>query len=202
MMTMTRVGPVVVLLSLAMLLFAPADAARGDAHEIDHDDDHLYAFPYAPGRSFRIMQGYGSRFSHAGSEAYAIDFEMPEGTGVHAARSGVVLRTEESNTIGCFEAGCGRFANFIVILHNDGTTGEYYHLQKDGVFVEPGDSVARGELIGRSGNTGYSMSPHLHFAVYRETADGDSQSVPIRFQSAAGNVIRLRSGGIHQAAFQ
>jgi len=171
-------------------------------YDANHDDDHLYALPYAPGKSFRIMQGFGSRFSHAGIEEYAIDFEMPRGSSVHAARSGVVARIEEGNSYGCFEDGCGRYANFIVILHSDGTTGEYYHLQKNGVFVEPGDSVARGQRIGRSGNTGYSMSPHLHFAVYRASNDGDTQSVPIRFQSASGIINRPRSGGIHRAAFQ
>ena len=171
-------------------------------YDANHDDDHLYAFPYAPGRSFRIMQGFGSRFSHAGIEEFALDFEMPVGTAVHAARAGVVARVHEISSSGCFEPGCGRFANFIVILHSDGTTGEYYHLQKDGVFVAAGDSVARGQLIGLSGDTGYTASPHLHFAVYRATNDGETQSVPIRFQSAVGVITRPRSGGIHQAAFQ
>ena len=171
-------------------------------YDANHDDDHLYAFPYAPGQSFRIMQGFGSRFSHAGIEEYALDFEMPVGTAVHAARSGVVARVHQQSAFGCFESGCGRFANFIVVLHSDGTTGEYYHLQQDGVFVAPGDSVARGELIGLSGKTGYTASPHLHFAVYRATNDGETQSVPIRFQSAVGVISKPRSGGIHQAAFQ
>ncbi len=171
-------------------------------YDANHDDDHLYAFPYAPGRSFRIIQGFGSRFSHAGIEAFALDFEMPVGTAVHAARSGVVARVQEANSTGCFHAGCGRYANFIVVLHSDGTTGEYYHLQQEGVFVETGDSVARGQIIGLSGNTGYAASPHLHFAVYRATNDGETQSVPIRFQSEVGVISRPRSGGIHQAAFQ
>ena len=57
-----------------------------------HDDDHLYALPYASGKSYRVLQGYGSRFSHTGLEAYAVDFDMPEGTPVHAARGGVVRR--------------------------------------------------------------------------------------------------------------
>ena len=171
-------------------------------YDANHDDDHLYAFPYAPGRSFRIMQGFGSRFSHAGIEEYALDFEMPVGTPVHAARSGVVARVQAGSSLGCFYAGCGRYANFIVVLHSDGTTGEYYHLQQDGVFVATGDSVARGQLIGLSGNTGYTASPHLHFAVYRATNNGETQSVPIRFQSAVGVISRPRSGGIYQAAFQ
>jgi murein DD-endopeptidase MepM/ murein hydrolase activator NlpD len=63
----------------------------GDKDAI-HDDDHLYALPYAIGNSYRVLQGYGSRFSHTGLEAFAIDFDMPEGTPVHAARGGVVRR--------------------------------------------------------------------------------------------------------------
>jgi hypothetical protein len=127
----------------------------GDKDAI-HDDDHLYALPYASGNSYRVLQGYGSRFSHTGLEAFAVDFDMPEGTPVHAARAGVVARIEESHSIGCWEDGCGRYSNYIVILHDDGTTGEYYHLQKDGALVEIGESVARGQKIGLSGNTGHT----------------------------------------------
>lgn len=164
-----------------------------------HDDDHVYALPYASGKSFRVLQGYGSRFSHTGLEAYAVDFDMPEGTPVHAARSGVVARVEESHSTGCWEDGCGRFANFIVILHSDGTTGEYYHLQKDGALVDVGDRVVRGQEIGLSGNTGHTTMPHLHFAVYRATEWGNTQSIPVRFNSADGVVMRPRHGARYQA---
>ena len=157
----------------------------GDMEAI-HDDDHLYGLPYARGKSFRVLQGFGSRFSHTGLEAYAVDFDMPEGTPVHAARAGVVARVEESHTIGCWRDGCGRYANYIVVLHNDGTTGEYYHLQHNGALVAVGDAVARGQHIGYSGNTGHSTMPHLHFAVYRATDWGNTQSIPVRFQSAEG----------------
>ena len=164
-----------------------------------HDDDYLYALPYARGSSYRVLQGYGSSFSHKGLEAFAVDFDMPEGTPVHAARAGVVARVEESHAIGCWEDGCGRYANYIVILHDDGTTGEYYHLQKDGALVEVGDPVARGQEIGLSGNTGHTTMPHLHFAVYRATEWGNTQSIPVRFRSADGVVMRPRHGARYQA---
>jgi murein DD-endopeptidase MepM/ murein hydrolase activator NlpD len=164
-----------------------------------HDDDHLYALPYASGKSYRVLQGYGSRFSHTGLEAYAVDFDMPEGTPVHAARGGVVARVEESHSVGCWEDGCGRHANFIVILHSDGTTGEYYHLQEDGALVDVGDRVVRGQKIGLSGNTGHTTMPHLHFAVYRATEWGNTQSIPVRFNSADGVVMRPRHGARYQA---
>ncbi|HNP35682.1 MAG TPA: M23 family metallopeptidase [Woeseiaceae bacterium] len=167
----------------------------------NHDDDHLYAFPYEEGHSYRILQGYGSRFSHTGREEFAIDFDMPVGTPVHAARAGIVARVTESNDKGCWDDGCGAYANFIVVLHSDGTTGEYYHLVKDGALVEVGDSVARGQKIGYSGNTGHTALPHLHFAVYRATDWGQTQSIPVRFQSADGTINTPRRGGRHQAAY-
>ncbi len=164
-----------------------------------HDDNHLYALPYASGRSYRVLQGYFSRFSHSGLEAYAIDFNMPVGTPVHAARAGIVARIEESNSLGCWYDGCGRYANYIVILHDDGTTGEYFHLQQDGAIVEVGESVAQGQQIGLSGNTGHTTMPHLHFAIYRATEWGNTQSIPVRFDSADGIVSRPRRGGRYEA---
>lgn len=164
-----------------------------------HDDDYLYRLPYAAGRSYRVIQGYGSRFSHTGLEEFAVDFKMHEGTPVHAARGGLVARTEASHSIGCWEDGCGRYANYIVILHDDGTTGEYYHLQQDGVLVEPGARVEAGQVIGLSGNTGHSTMPHLHFAVYRATSWGRTQSIPVRFVTTGGVVTAPRRGGRYRA---
>ena len=167
--------------------------------DAEHDDDHVYSLPYAPGRSYRVLQGYGARFSHKGLEEFAVDFDMPEGTPVHAARGGIVARVEESNTRGCWEDGCGRYANYVVVLHNDGTTGEYYHLKEGGALVDVGDSVAQGQLIGLSGNTGHTTMPHLHFAVYRAAVWGNTQSIPVRFQADSGIVYRPRRGARYLA---
>ena len=167
-----------------------------------HDDEHLYRLPYAEGASYRVLQGFGSRFSHRGIEQYAVDFKMPVGTPVHAARGGVVARVVESHDKGCWEDGCGRYANFIVVMHSDGTTGEYYHLQKDGAAVEVGDRVTAGQWIGLSGNTGHTTMPHLHFAVYRATRGGLPQSVPISFVSSEGVILSPRQGHHYKAIEQ
>jgi len=174
------------------------DWTIGDREAV-HDDDHVYRLPYASGKSYRVIQGFGSRFSHTGTEQYAVDFRMHEGTPVHAARSGVVARLEESNSIGCWEDGCGRHANYVVVLHDDGTTGEYYHLLQDGALVEVGERVVAGQKIALSGNTGHTTIPHLHFAVYRAVEWGNTQSVPIRFVSADGIIEQPRRGGRYQA---
>ena len=164
-----------------------------------HDEEQLYLLPYESGKSYRVLQGYSSRFSHIGLEQYAVDFNMSVGTPVHAARAGVVARIEETNDIGCWEDGCGAYANYIVIVHNDGTTGEYYHLQQNGALVEVGDHIIAGQRIALSGNTGHTTMPHLHFAVYRAAEWGNTQSIPVRFLSSAGIVERPRRGGRYQA---
>lgn len=167
--------------------------------DAQHDDRQVYVLPYARGRSYRVLQGYGSRFSHTGREQYAIDFKMPEGTPVHAARAGVVARIEEAHDIGCWEDACSRYANYVVVLHDDGTTGEYYHLQQDGALVDAGERVRAGQLIGLSGNTGHSALPHLHFAVYRAVDWGRTQSLPVRILSADGIITRPRRGALYPA---
>ncbi len=164
-----------------------------------HDDRLLYRLPYAVGKSYYVLQGYGSRLSHTGPEEYTVDFKMREGTPVHAARGGVVVKMEESHSRGCWRDGCGKYANYIVILHDDWTTGEYYHLQKNGALVELGDRVVAGQEIGLSGDTGNSALPHLHFGVYRAAAWGKFHSVPVHFRSIDGIVRKPRRGGRYQA---
>lgn len=159
-----------------------------------HDDSYLYLLPYASGKSYRVIQGFNSRFSHSGVEQFAVDFKMDIGTPVHAARGGIVARVEESNDKGCWHDGCGQYANFIVIMHDDGTTGEYYHLQKNGALVYVGERVEAGQKIGLSGNTGHTALPHLHFAVYKATRLALPQSVPVTFVSADGVIVRPRRG--------
>ncbi len=164
-----------------------------------HDEELVYMLPYAIGRSYRVLQGFGSRFSHTGTEQFAVDFKMNEGTPVHAARRGIVARIEESNSRGCWNHDCAGEANYIVVLHEDETTGEYYHLLHNGVLVEPGDRVSAGQQIGLSGNTGHSALPHLHFGVYRAIHRGKEQSIPFRFLSADGIVDQPRRGGMYVA---
>ena len=164
-----------------------------------HDDELLYRLPYESGKSYYVLQGYGSRLSHTGPEEYTVDFKMREGTSVHAARGGLVVKMEESHSRGCWRAGCGAYANYIVILHDDWTTGEYYHLQQNGALVTLGERVETGEMIGLSGDTGNSALPHLHFGVYRAAPWGKFHSVPVQFSSVDGIVRIPRRGGRYQA---
>ncbi len=124
-----------------------------------HDDAYEYRLPYGEQVSYPVIQGYGARLSHRGVEQYTVDFGMPVGTPVYAGREGVVALAEDSHDAGCAREECGRLANFVVVLHSDGTTGEYFHLLHGSVQVRVGERVARGALLAFSGNTGYIDGP-------------------------------------------
>src|SRR6266581_5927165 len=65
-----------------------------------HDDAYIYQLPYAAGDKYKETQGYNGKFSHKGSNQYAIDWQMPEGTFVYAARGGVVVRVKDDSNKG------------------------------------------------------------------------------------------------------
>ena len=82
------------------------------------------------------------------------DLAAPAGTPVSAADSGFV------EVVGWDNSGYG---NMILINHGNGFVTRYAHLSA--FNVEPGQSVKKGDLIGRVGGTGHSTGPHLHFEV-------------------------------------
>lgn len=145
---------------------------------------------------FRIDQGYGGHFSHTGDEHYyALDFAADIGTPVLAAREGVVMQIESDfDQAGLNLEKFGDRANYIRILHDDGTMALYAHLKPDGgVLVRPGQRVGAGQQIGSSGNTGFSSGPHLHFVV-QVNRNGRLVSIPVRMESPQGP-LRLSNGG-------
>ena len=160
----------------------------------DHDDSYEYRLPYGDAVTYPVIQGYGAKLSHFGTEQYTVDFGMAVGTPVTAARDGVVVLIEDSHDGTCWRADCARLANFVVVLHSDGTTGEYFHLERGSVVVHTGDAVGRGQVLALSGNTGYSTAPHLHFGVYRTERDGETRSVAVRFLTREGPIGRPRTG--------
>lgn len=165
-------------------------AQLGDPNNSKHNKGHLYDLPYKKGASYTVLQGWNGKFSHRSKKSkYAIDFKMPIGDTICAARKGTVVRTEDKYS----ESGGKDFidmANQIVILHVDGTLAFYVHLKYKGVLINQGDEVIAGQPIGLSGNTGYSTKPHLHFVV-REAPD---KAVPIYFKGYEGQKLLTKKG--------
>ena len=160
-----------------------------------HDDSVIYRAPFAAGTRHTITQAHPYVTTHGTTdERYAIDFDMPIGTDIVAARDGVVIDVDGSNfSGGPDEQRFAKLANYVRILHDDGTFAVYAHLNRSSIRVKPGDRVAAGEYIADSGNTGFSSGPHLHFAVQRN-AGMRIESLPINFVDATGEPVRPETG--------
>jgi murein DD-endopeptidase MepM/ murein hydrolase activator NlpD len=106
------------------------------------------------------------------------DFAVPSGTQVVATHGGTVVKSGGNG------AGDGpAYGNAVVIKHGNGTYSQYAHLSK--VTVRVGQIVKTGQEIAKSGNTGNSSGPHLHFEI-RTTPNYGSAVDPVKFLRAKG----------------
>lgn len=106
----------------------------------------------------RISSTFGQRLHPVQKKIRAhngIDFSVRIGTPVHSTANGIVITAARSSSSG--------YGKYVVIRHAQGFTTLYAHLNE--VEVQPGEFVSKGSLIGKSGNTGRSTGPHLHYEV-------------------------------------
>ncbi|MFG3319804.1 M23 family metallopeptidase [Streptomyces sp. NPDC048171] len=109
------------------------------------------------------------------------DFAVPIGTNVVATHGGTVVKAGGNG------AGDGpAYGNAVVIKHGNGTYSQYAHLSK--VNVKIGQVVKTGQSIAKSGNTGNSSGPHLHFEI-RTTANYGSAVDPVSFLRDKGVTV-------------
>lgn len=116
------------------------------------------------GGEARITQEYGptkfASINYRGKWHNGVDYGAPIGTPVFAAENGTVIAVGNQDKY-CYKAAYGKF---IVIRHYNNLVTLYAHLSLQKVKV--GDKVNRGQIIGYSGNSGWSTGPHLHFTVF------------------------------------
>jgi murein DD-endopeptidase MepM/ murein hydrolase activator NlpD len=175
-----------------------ADGRFGDRNA-KHDPKTRYRLPYESGKSFKVSQGFHGAFSHTGEFEYSIDWLMPVGTTVCAARDGLVVKLADQFREGGPDPSFKGKDNFVYILHDDGTIGSYAHFKFRGISVRTGQRVAAGDVIGQSGFTGYAQSPHLHFHV-QIPVDGHSfRTVPVRFDGQKKRGVELQEGETYTA---
>jgi murein DD-endopeptidase MepM/ murein hydrolase activator NlpD len=110
------------------------------------------------------------------------DFRATMGTPIKAAADGVVLGIGDTDQA-CRYASYGKW---VLIKHKNGLSSLYGHLSL--IKVNPGDNLSAGDLVGYSGNTGYSTGPHLHFTVIVSSA---VQIDNLPSKSCPGAVFRI-----------
>lgn len=154
-------------------------------------DNSIYEVPFKGYKSLRITQGFGGEFSHKQEpQYYAIDIGMPVGTPISAARSGIVIDVQDTYAhSGVTSTYFYDKANYAMVLHEDGTYAMYGHLLIGKVLVKPGDTIKTGELIGYSGNTGFSTGPHLHFVI-QYNKQGKPASTKFTLKQSDGALIK------------
>lgn len=121
-----------------------------------------------PTKDVYITQQFG--FTSASGRLYAsgshngTDFRAPVGTAILALADGTVAGNGDTDLT------CSRrsFGKWILVKHDNGLAATFGHLSV--ISVKAGDKVKRGDIIGYSGNTGYSTGPHLHISVYPNDA--------------------------------
>lgn len=119
-----------------------------------------------PLENIRITQYFGDTEFSRTTNAYngrghnGVDFGASRGSKVMSALSGTVQGTGNTDSV----PGCYSYGKWVLVKHDNGLSTLYAHL--DLIKVTTGQRVSTGELVGYSGNTGYSTGPHLHFSVY------------------------------------
>lgn len=176
--------------------------APTDAHAVVHidlgsdasepDTSVLYGIPFGGSEPRTLVAGYGSP-THLAENVFAVDFEMPEGTPVLAARAGVVVEVQDGFTEGGLRPELIARTNLVAVAHADGTIASYGHLRA-GIPVAVGDPVSDGALPGYSGATGFTGMAHLHFHVGKRLMGGEHRTLPVRFAGADGRPVSLREG--------
>lgn len=159
-------------------------------------DNSLYHLPVRRNIQHLISQAFSGRFSHQQEpNVYAVDFALPVGSEILAARSGVVMHVQDNYVLDGTDVYFIDKANLIKVLHSDGTMGIYAHLLAGGAKVSAGQKVNVGDVLGLSGSTGFSTGPHLHFVIWRNQGL-KMVSVPFQFTDNGKSGYLPASGAV------
>lgn len=152
----------------------------GNHFQEEYAVDYAYCLPFRKGESYDVCQGYNGSFSH--QKKNQLDFSMPIGTKIVAARAGIVLKVVDLNSKHCGTEDCKKYNNYIYVYHEDGTIAEYVHIKKKSATVKAGDTIEKSQIIAESGNVGWSTGPHLHFSVFLQRLGGERTYLKTKFK--------------------
>jgi murein DD-endopeptidase MepM/ murein hydrolase activator NlpD len=110
----------------------------------------------------RVISGYGAKTN--GKQNDGINVAVPEGTPIKAAEDGTVAYAGNE---------LKGYGNLILVRHANGFVSAYAHASE--LMVKRGDPIKRGQIIGKSGQTGEVSSPQLHFEIRKGSTPVDPQ---------------------------
>jgi len=156
---------------------------------IGFTENYPYRAPFFAAKGHRISQGFNGKFSHTNAyNKYAVDIVMDVGTYLTAVRAGTVIWVKDDYHM----SGTTRYfldkANGIQVLHDDGTFSSYAHILMDTALVKEGDKIEIGDRLARSGSSGFSTGPHLHFSILKNSGL-KNVAIPFKFIDSNGKVF-------------
>jgi murein DD-endopeptidase MepM/ murein hydrolase activator NlpD len=177
-------GALVVGVTLALAAMQPAFGSRAAAPVASVAAVVVPEAMQLPLAHPRVSSFFGVHSTFRGHPHDGIDFATPRGTPVLASADGVVVESGEGHR------GEAKYGAVIALAHAGQLASFYAHL--DERFVQVGEHVRRGQLIGYSGNTGRTTGPHLHYELWRAGAPVDPETVfgPLTADATASALLR------------
>ena len=153
---------------------------------IDRPQTAIIPPPYGKNKRFLISQGFNGQFTHTGQgNRYALDVAMLVGEKVLAVKAGIIADARDDFSIGGAENYFLDKANYVTVMHDDGSYAIYAHILYGSLDVVIGQRIDVGQVLARIGSTGYSTGPHLHFVMRYNSGKG-VYSIPFKFMTAQG----------------
>ena len=115
----------------------------------------------------KVITSYGAKTN--GKSNDGINLAVPEGTPVKAAEDGVVAYSGNE---------LKGYGNLVLVRHSNGYVTAYAHASE--LMVKRGDTIKRGQIIAKSGQSGEVGSPQLHFEIRKGSVAGRPASIPER----------------------
>lgn len=146
-----------------------------------------------------ISQGYNGPYSHfpmiyldkyKSDKRFCVDFKLPFGTNVLNSKKGKVTFLG-NNSLSYYDGkdiniGAKTPVNFVCIKHENGLISLYQHLSQEGFNVKKDDVVKKGQVIAKTGKSGWIGSvPHLHYELY-SLKKGHKKTFPVKFDNYNG----------------
>jgi murein DD-endopeptidase MepM/ murein hydrolase activator NlpD len=170
--------------------------------KLSHEMEPRFGYSLPFNRPVKIFQGYNGPYSHFAMEResihhknihdhrYSLDFSLPYGSDVLAAKNGTVYGFIE-NSSNYYDGldlliGLDARPNYLIIEHENETFSLYSHLEKKSVTKKFYEPVKKGDVIAKTGKSGWiGLTPHLHFSVFKYPRPG-IQTYPIIFDNYDG----------------
>ncbi|EPM6351224.1 peptidoglycan DD-metalloendopeptidase family protein [Vibrio alginolyticus] len=127
-----------------------------DEHGVSINNQFMFSSPFD--KNYRVSSDYDLKRTHPVTNIttphLGTDYATPVGTPIRSIADGIVLKSRYNRFAG----------NYINIRHTNGSVSRYLHLSQRNVHV--GEKISRGQVIGKTGNTGRTTGPHLHLELH------------------------------------